>query len=250
MKKILSLVVVCMILVTMSVSAFAAAPTTTENDGSWTTAGSNADYAEKMMTILAYEGSLSVNSIQYIDQTVADANGNYSFENYIPKDIPTGSKAYTVKIGGEVIGTPVDAGTIVGTGARLSGTVNCLGNATGATITLTPTEGAAEVITTDVDGAFDEVVKKGTYTLVVRKDAHTTYTKTGFEVSDDVDDLSYTIYGGDIDGSGIVALSDIKAVLNNYETTDEASDINESGSVTVEDLLIVLANLTAKNISE
>ncbi|MBE7039267.1 MAG: hypothetical protein E7398_00910 [Ruminococcaceae bacterium] len=254
MKKLLSLVVVCMMLFTMSVSVFAEEPTTTENDGSWTTAGSNAEYANKMMTILAYEGSLNLNSIQYIDQTVADSEGNYSFENYIPKDIPTGSTAYTVKIGGEVIGTPVDAGTIVGTGARLSGTVEFLGTETGATITLTPDEGAANVITTETNGTFDGVVEKGTYTLVVSKDGHTTYTKENVVVSDDVDDLEYTIYGGDIDESGIVALSDLLLVLENYEAEingeNGACDIDESGVIGMNDLLTVLENITVKSVTE
>ena len=139
MKKILSVVVVFAMLAAAT-TAFAAAPETTKNaNGSYTTSGSDENYANKMMTILAYtEGQpIGVNSIQYIDQTTANASGAYTFSNYAPKAEPTGSTRYVVKVGGQGIATPLDAGYIVAeaSGATVSGTVTVTGTITPATVT-------------------------------------------------------------------------------------------------------------------
>ncbi len=268
MKKIVSVVVVCMMLLTMSVSVFAdtVAPTTVADtvNGGWTTAGTNADYAGKMMTILVYEQGQtpSVDSIQYIDQTVADsATGAYAFTGYLPIDDPVYGSPYVVKVGGQGITPVLDAGSIpVVETATISGTVAFSGTATGATITLKPVEGEGEetVITTETNGAFEETVDKGTYTLVVSKAGHTTYTYNGFEVSGDVTDLAYEIYGGDCDKTTKIALADLLIVLGNLRASTEGdvaeevvlSDINESTTVEMADLLIVLGNLTRGNVVE
>lgn len=272
MKKILSVVVVCMMLLTMSVSVFAdtVAPTTVADtvNGGWTTAGTNADYAGKMMTILVYEQGQtpSVDSIQYIDQTVADSTtGAYSFTGYLPIDDPVYGFPYVVKVGGQGITPVLDAGSIEAAApvvetAIISGTVAFSGTATGATITLKPVEGEGEetVITTETNGAFEETVDKGTYTLVVSKAGHTTYTYNGFEVSKDVTDLAYEIYGGDCDKTTKIALADLLIVLGNLTASTEGdvaeevvlSDIDESTNVTLDDLFIVLDNLTRGNVVE
>lgn len=270
MKKIVSVVVVCMMLLTMSVSVFAdtVAPTTVADtvNGGWTTAGTNADYAGKMMTILVYEQGQtpSVDSIQYIDQTVADsATGAYAFTGYLPIDDPVYGSPYVVKVGGQGITPVLDAGLIEAAApvvetATISGTVAFSGTATGATITLKPVEGEETVITTETNGAFEETVDKGTYTLVVSKAGHTTYTYNGFEVSEDVTDLAYEIYGGDCDKTTKIALADLLIVLGNLTASTEGdvaeevvlSDIDESTKVALADLLIVLGNLTRGNVVE
>lgn len=267
MKKFLSVVVVCMMLLTMSVSVFADGavvvdPTTAQIDGSWTTAGVNADYAGKMMTILVYTSGTtpSVDSIQYIDQTTADGVGAYSFANYLPKVDPTGTTEYVVKVGGQTLAEPLDAGTIKAavTGAKFAGTVTFAGAATGATIALTPAGGEAKVITTETDGTFDATVNKGTYTLVVSKAGHTTYTYNSYEVTADKDDLAFAIYGGDIDENGVVALDDLSALLANYQVTIEEDtdrivklcDIDENDVVALDDLSTLLANYQVGNVVE
>ena len=113
MKKLLSVVVVFVMIVAMSVTAFAADPTTTLVEGKWTTAGSDAAYANSMMTVVAISGStISVDSIQYIDQATADANGAYSFAGYLPKEDPEQNEEYLVFVGGQKLANPIPAGKI------------------------------------------------------------------------------------------------------------------------------------------
>ena len=272
MKKILSVVVVCIMLLTMSVSVFADTvdPTTVADtvNGGWTTAGTNADYAGKMMTILVYEQGQtpSVDSIQYIDQTVADSTtGAYAFTGYLPIDDPVYGSPYVVKVGGQGITPVLDAGLIEAAApvvetATISGTVAFAGTATGATITLTPAEGEKEatVITTETDGTFSKAVDKGTYTLVVNKPSHTSYTYNGFEVAEDVEGLEYAILAGDVTGDGLIALNDLVALITYYqnvidEESEEAavlSDLNEDGLIALNDLVTLIGNYQKASVVE
>ena len=252
MKKILSVVVVFVMLVAMSTSAFAAAPTTTQNaDGSWTTAGSDAAYADSMMTILAYSGdAISVDSIQYIDQTVADENGAYSFANYLPKVDPAAGVQYTVKVGGQNIDTPLSAGYIfaAATDITISGTVAYTGTNTPATITLTPAEGDAITATTTADtGAFTISVPAGTYALSVTKAGHTKYVDYAYAVEADVANAAYTLFAGDADGNDVVGVMDISAVglgLGQDITADNAGlDVDDNTAIGVMDISAIVLNL-------
>lgn len=257
MKKILSVVVVCMMLVTMSFSVFAdeatvVEPSTTQNqNGSWTTAGENVAYAGKMMTILVYtkDTTPSVDTIQYIDQTTANSTtGAYSFANYLPKVDPTGTTEYVVKVGGQTLATPLPAGTIQAAedDATVTGTVNYTGTNTPAKITLTPAEGEALVFTTDAaTGAFSITAPKGTYDMVISKPAHTTYTHYGI----DVETISgeYTIAAGDTNADTVINVMDISPIVTKLGATvnnDNAnSDANDDTVINVMDISPIVTKL-------
>jgi len=88
---------------------------TIENgDGTFTTLGTDPGSANKQITLIVYQGpELTDGTIQYIDQTTADLDGNYIFPSFIPKAPPTVSTGnFTVSIGGAAIPTPLAAGTI------------------------------------------------------------------------------------------------------------------------------------------
>ena len=257
MKKILSVVVVFVMLVAMSTSAFAAAPITTQNaDGSWTTAGSDAAYADSMMTILAYSGdAISVDSIQYIDQTTADETGAYSFANYLPKVDPAAGVQYTVKVGGQNIDSPLAAGYIfaAATDVTVSGTVAYTGTATSATVTFVPVDGGdAIVATTAADtGAFTISVPAGNYVVTITKAAHTKYVNNAFAVEEAIADFTCTIYAGNTNGDTLVGLTDITPIINNLGATVTAeninSDVNDDSIIGLTDITPIINNLGAED---
>lgn len=252
MKKLLSVVVVFVLLVAMSVSAFAAAPTTAQNeDGSWTTAGEDATYANSMMTILAYtEGqAISVDSIQYIDQTTADANGAYSFANYLPKVDPTDAK-YVVLVGGQKIAEPLAAGYIeaAATDVTITGVVTKTGDLTGATIALLNGEEVVASTTADaVTGAFTLTAPAGTYTLKITKPGHTKYINYSVDISTLAENATYALYAGNANGDQVVGVTDITAVilgLDNEVTTDNKDvDVNDDNIIGVTDITSIILNL-------
>ena len=253
MKKILSVVVVFVMLVAMSASAFAVAPNTTQNeDGSWTTAGSDAAYANSMMTILAYTSGTtpSVDSIQYIDQTVASADGAYSFANYLPKVDPASGVEYVVKVGGQKIATPLDAGVIKGatvSNVTVTGKVVCTGTNTPATITLAPAEGDALEFKADAaTGAFTIEAPKGTYTMTISKPAHTKYIYNGIDVEAIAGD--YTIVAGNTNGDNVIDVTDISPIVVNLggNVAEFAElNVNDDIAIDVTDISPIVVNLGA-----
>jgi len=255
MKKILSVVVVFVLLVAMSVSAFAAAPTTAQNeDGSWTTAGSDAAYANSMMTILAYtEGqAISVDSIQYIDQTTADSTGAYSFANYLPKVDPTTAK-YVVKVGGQnVVDGPLAAGYIEPkvTDVTLTGTVVKVGETRSAVVALYNGEELVKSVNADAStGAFSITAPKGTYTLKITKPGHTCYVYYNVDIETLIaaEDSTYTLYAGDTNLDTQVGVTDITPIVLNLGgelNADTANyDVNDDTQIGVTDITPIVLNL-------
>lgn len=252
MKKLLSVVVVFVLLVAMSVSAFAAAPTTAQNeDGSWTTAGEDAAYANSMMTILAYtEGqAISVDSIQYIDQTTADANGAYSFAKYLPKVDPTNAK-YVVLVGGQKIAEPLAAGYIeaAANDVTLTGVVTKTGDKTGATVALLNGEETVATATADaVTGAFSITAAAGTYTLKITKPGHTSYIYNNVDIATLAADATYALYAGDANSDALVGVTDVTTVIGylDQEVTadNKSNDVNDDDIIGVTDVTTVIGYL-------
>ncbi len=263
MKKLLSVVVVFAMLAAMSVSAFAATPTTElQDNGKWITSGSDVAYAGSMMTVVAVTGEpISVSSIQYIDQTTADENGVYVFkggddgDGYLPKEDPTGETVYYVFVGGEKLATPIEAGTISvveeeeNDDVTVTGTVTKAGNITSATVALLNAEGenAVDPVTADATtGAFSITAPVGTYTLKITKPAHTKYTHNNVDISTLVAGTVYTLYEGDADANGIVGVNDVPVVVGDFgkaiSSQTENSDINDDGIIGVNDIAFIVGN--------
>lgn len=258
MKKIISFVLAAAMSAMVAVPAFAV-DAETKKDGeanTWTTSGQNEAYADKMMTMVAYApgegGSITVDSIQYIDQTTADSTGAYSFSSYIPKSLPT-EQDYSVKVGGETLATAIDAGVIQKiekVDVPITGTITTQSNAANATISFCQAGSTDPVVSVDtVNGAFTANVAPGTYDVIISRVGYLKYKVTNVEISDSFQLGTFKLEAGDVDGNGAVTASDIGAVVLSIAKTSsdegysEAIDFDANGSITASDIGAVVLNI-------
>lgn len=242
----------------VAVPAFAEAPDadTVQDEGArtWTTSGKHDDFKNAMMTMIAYtpdgEGNITVNSIQYIDQTTADENGAYSFSSYIPKDLPTAGD-YTVKVGSEGRPNATDAGTIKQikvTDVAVKGEATALGKAV-ITVDFYKAGDSTSVYSTEiVENAFSLDVVPGTYDIVFSSPGYLDYKITNVVVTEALSLKSVKINAGDVDGNGSVVAADIGFVVGAYlkKSTDPdfnpAMDFNADGAITAADVGFAVGN--------
>lgn len=223
-----------------------AADTTDNGDGTWTTSGSDASYAGKMMTMVAYEGGeINVDSIQYIDQTTADEAGAFAFENYIPKNLPKTSD-YKVLVGGETLDKAIDAGSIKAPAVvdvAVTGKAAAIGN---AAITV---KFGNDISVDVVDGAYTANVAPGTYDVEFTAPGYLKHTLVGLVVEGALNLDDVKLKAGDVNASGEVTVEDIGFVVGAYgkpENYDITKDFNASNDVTVEDVGFAVANYKEK----
>ena len=249
MKKVLSFVLVlCVCVALMSVAAFAAASSySPEGDGTYSigyTEGSSGSY----YALLVVEGiyaedeapAISEDSVLYIDQATADANGDVSFDGWYPKN----DEPATVYLGGSDLDAPVLLGYLGANNFKVAGTVTAQAEFE-ATITLT--DAASNVFTaTSVNGAYEIEVPEGTYTFNVNVKNHLSYTQNGFVVNADVSGKNVNVVGGDLNGDGVVDFGDLKIVSANYGAQMDEGDFNGDGVVDFGDLKVISANYYAE----
>ena len=250
MKKMISFILAVAVSAAVAMPAFAA-DTTDNGDGTWTTSGSDASYAGKMMTMVAYEGGeITVDSIQYIDQTTADENGAFAFENYIPKNLP--KTDYTVLVGGETLDKALPAGTIKApeiVDVAVTGKASAIGDTAIKVDFCAPGTTEALVTADVVDGAYTANVAPGTYDVVVKAAGYLSHTTTGVPVDAALDLGSVTLAAGDVNGSGAVTIEDIGFVIGAFSDAslyDITKDFNASGTITIEDVGFATANFKAE----
>lgn len=254
MKKMISFILAAALTAVVAMPAFAA-DTTDNGDGTWTTSGSDASYANKMMTMVAYEGDgeITVDSIQYIDQTVANESGAFAFENYIPKDLPTTSD-YTVLVGGETLDAPIAGGKIAKIETPevvVTGKVTTLADAVVAKVEFFAAGTEDVVASADVTaGQYSMNVAPGTYDVVITSAGYLKYTVSGVVVegAKTMDDCTLT--AGDINADSVINVSDLGSILPIFaakadDTTSGyviAADFNRDSVINVTDLSVILTN--------
>ena len=226
MKKMISFILAVAVSAAVAMPAFAA-DTTDNGDGTWTTSGSDASYAGKMMTMVAYEGGeITVDSIQYIDQTTADENGAFAFENYIPKNLP--KTDYTVLVGGETLDAALPAGTIKApeiVDVAVTGTLKMANTLEKATANLyaagtTDYAAATPVATADVEGgALNVTVAPGSYDLVITRPGYLKYTKKNIDATAALALGEIALNAGDMNSDDIVNTDDLTAVIGAFGST-------------------------------
>lgn len=242
MKKVLSMLLV--LVAVMSMTAFAAEPQTYRPaaDGTYSI-GYTEGTASKYYALLVVEGkyeadatpTISEDTVLYIDQGTADANGDVSFDGWIPKN----DEVATVYLGGTGADKPVLLGYLGANNFVVSGNVTSESTYE-ATVTLTDSEGTAYSATSE-NGAYTVEVPEGTYTFTVNVNNHLTYTKNEFSVSaDTVKDVS--VLGGDVNSDDVIDFDDLTQVLKDYKTASDDSDVDASGTVDFDDLTAVLKN--------
>lgn len=246
MKKVLSLVIV--LVAVMSVAVFAADPVTytPEDDGTY-----KVSYAEttsgKYYALLVVEGVytadqtpvISQDTVLYIDQSTATSSG-VTFSNWIPKN----DEPATVYLGGTGLDKPVLLGYLGENTFFVTGNVTTdSGTSYEAVVTLTSGEDTFTV--TSVNGAYSIEVPEGTYTFTVNVKNHLPYTDKDFVVSADVAGKDMTVIGGDASEDGTVDFDDLAIVVNNYNATIDSGDITGDGVVDFDDLSSVVNNYNA-----
>ena len=255
MKKVLSLVLVLvMCAAVMSVSAFAADKPTYSpaNDGTYSipyTEGTSGSYYALLVVEGVYEEgqtpTISEDTVLYIDQGTANADGDVSFDGWIPKN----EEPATVYLGGVADG-PVLLGYLGSNTFVVAGTVTTdSGTTYEATVKLTDAEGA-EFSATSVSGAYTVEVPEGTYTMTINVNNHLGYTKSSLEVSADVQYKEVELLGGDIDGNGTITGVDLGDLLTNYGKNDENYDISGDATVSGVDLGTLLTNYGKSSVQE
>lgn len=255
MKKITLVLSVVLMAALLAFSAVAA-PVDYETDTNAAfdvtyTGTAGAYYAIVAVEGIAAEGTapaISEDSIQYIDQKTADANGSVAFEDILLHVDGTPS---TIYLGG----ADPDGAVLLGWVNKpdtftVSGTVTSASDAA-ATVTLTNVADETVVFTVNTNaGAYSVDVTAGTYKMVVTKAKHLSYTKNELVVSAAVT-KDVTLAGGDLDNDGSVAFTDLSAILNTYSSTTALdADIDEDGAVGFTDLSVVLNNYSANSVVE
>lgn len=260
MKKLVSILTAGLITICCSLSVFAATSVTTtpNGDGSYTTSGNIDENQSKFVTIVVYEGgSISVDSIQYIDQTQADAEGNFSFDGYLPKeDVPEGAY-YTVKIGATALTVPENGGIIgtLSTGITITGKITLQSQKPvyDATVKAVSTTELGTVINGTVaeDGTFTiPSVPDGTYNIVFDKPYYLSAAVEGVTISGENLDISTVtnLHAGDLNLDNYINLTDLTTLIYYYLLTSKDADfnpicdINEDNTINLSDLNFILNN--------
>ena len=258
MKKITLVLSVVLMAALLAFSAVAA-PVEYETDTNAAfdvtyTGTAGAYYAIVAVEGIAAEGTapaITENSIQYIDQKTADADGAVAFEDILLKVDGT---AATIYLGGSDLDEAVLLGWVNKPADEpdtfaVSGTVTSASDAA-ATVTLTNVEDETIVFTVNTNaGAYSVDVTAGTYKFVVTKTSHLSYTKNELVVSA-ATTQNATLKAGDVNTSGEINASDLSDLLAKFNTVDAACDINASGEVNASDLSDLLANFNATNVVE
>ncbi len=251
MKKITLVLSVVLMAALLAFSAVAA-PVDYETDTNAAfdvtyTGTAGAYYAIVAVEGIAAEGTapaITEDSIQYIDQKTADADGSVAFEDILLKVDGT---AATIYLGGSDLDEAVLLGWVNKPADEpdeftVSGTVTSASNAA-ATVTLTSGDKTFTVNTNA--GVYTVDVPAGTYKMVVTKAKHLSYTKNELVVAaattQNATLLAGNIVSSDSDNESI-GYEDMEPVLLAYGGEDTDSDLTGDGVVGYEDLEHVLLN--------
>ncbi len=193
--------------------------------------------------------AITEDSIIYISQETADAEGKVSFANFKTKNDHDG----TVYIGGSDLDSAVLLGYVKAptTGSKVSGSVTSdSGSPAESNVTLTSTTDSSKTFTaTTKDGTYEITVPNDTYKFVVTKKAHLSYTKNELAVSEDVV-KDVKLVGGDTNADGTINYRDLNSVIVEYNTAGETADINGDGTVNYRDLNVIITNYNANAVAE
>ncbi len=247
LRKILICVLICTVALCMG--AFAAETADPDANGAYTVQyqGTQGSY----YAILVVEGtyaeneapSITADSILYISQETADAQGNAVFAEFKLKENVEG----TIYIGGSDLEKAVLYGytTPVSEGFDVTGTVAVdSGSAVEANVTFTSIADETKIYTAEtVSGVYTLTVPADTYKFVVTKKAHLSYTDGEYAVTANAT-KDVTLKGGDVNDTGEIDHADVLATVTNYRVTEEnvMGDVNGDGTVDHADLLIVVTN--------
>lgn len=245
--KLFTTILLCvlMLFVTVSADEITSEYIKTESGNQYfTTSGTISANANGFVSLLVTDGdTISVNSIMYIDQTTADENGYFKFENYVPKNNILGAKTYKVRIGATSSTTALDGGVLQITDAILGAVnFNDFTGVSGATVTLKDSTGAT-LKTQDFTTDFNlSSLNEGAYTLIIKKPLFLpAVVNVDYEgVPTTVDEIM--LYAGDIVQDNVINLTDLTLLIEDYSSESTAVDLNGDGTINASDLSAMINN--------
>ncbi len=250
--KVLVCFVICAVVFAVSICATETQTIQADDNGAYTVTYTDSSIQKgEYYAILVVQGrpdadgsapAISEDTILYIDQQTATADGSVSFGSFIPKS----NKNATIYIGG----SNFDDGAVLFGYLERTGLITVSGTVTASmspvSITFTDNADSTNTVSyTSTDGTYEVSLAPATYKVEVTAPKHLSYTKTALIVSQDISNNNVVLSGGDIDGSGKVEFADLRAILNNYNLVNEQVDLTGDGRVSFEDLRMVLNNYNA-----
>lgn len=196
--------------------------------------------------------------IVYIDQAKIQ-NGKITFSGFLPLGEEPDSDSFeecTLFVGGPGFAGAKQIGVLKEKpdGVIISGTVTDTVTSSSSTkkATITAKSGDATVgapVQVGENGAYSITVPIGTtYSIVITKDGFLPYTITGVPATAPLSGVDADISGcaGDVDGNKVIELDDLRAVLADYNESENLenanADVDSNAIVELDDLRAVLAN--------
>ncbi len=249
-NKMFIMAVAFMMMLSMTVSATTITSEYIETDTNgnqyFKTSGTIDNNANGFVTLLVTNGtSITVENIMYIDQAIADSQGAFSFESYVPK-INLGQKdQYTVRVGATALTSAVSGGVLAlpEDKTSIAGSIglNFAGGA-GATLLLKDASGnTVQTLENATEFKF-ESLEPGTYTMVVTKPLHLPATVSVTYSDEAVRNLNVPLYAGDVNSDKTINLTDLTMLLGNYKVNAPSVDLDGSGMVDITDLTALVNN--------
>ena len=265
MKKIIA-IILTVVLTMSAVSAFAASTAnsvyneekSTADDQYFTTSGKIENGGNGFVTLLVTtNGTVSVDNIMYIDQCVADNQGNFKFENYIPKvNVPEGQK-YVVKVGATNLSQAISGGYLElpeKKGHTVTGTIGSVDSESGVTNAAIKIKKDGVVVANAVanGGSFSIAdIEDGEYDVIVTKKAHLPSIATLTVNGGNVTMTKIELLAGDlVANDGVIGNNDLSMVIGLYGATQAAAtsgysidyDLNDDGVIGNIELSAIIGN--------
>lgn len=257
MKKIIALCLAAL-LICNGVGVLAADSVTTEYiktenaEHYFTTSGKLDNAKNAFVTVVITDGNaITIDSIQYVNQGVTDASGNFKFENYIPKQPPQIGQEYAVKVGVWGRKTPISCAPLKlpedAPAYSVSGTISFEGTRTKGTVSLYKDEQIVQSATVPTGAYSFSMLEPGAYVVVFEKQSHLPEIRETEITNNNATEVNATLKAGDVNGDKIINLSDfgvITSMLGQEAGSDaqKKADFLENGTIDVNELTKLITN--------
>ncbi len=222
-------------------------------DQYFTTQGTIDGNANGFVTIVVTDTEdITVDSIMYIDQTVADENGAFSFTDYIPKENLNVNEKYIVRIGATGLSAPISGGFLelpVAGGYSVHGNVAFVGEKTPATIQVLDQTGVVKAEIEAHNGTYTiPNVPNGTYTIRFEKISHLPAEQSMTVADADFTAEDVRLLVGDINQDNMIDITDLTNLIEVFGKSESAdgfraaADLNEDGEIGIPDLTAFIEN--------
>lgn len=222
-------------------------------DQYFTTEGKIDNNVNGFVTIVVTDGdAVTVDSIMYIDQTIAEQDGSFAFADYIPKENLKVGEKYTVRIGATALAAPISGGYLELPDAKkytVSGSLSFMGGKRKAYVQILNADGSVQAEAETETGDFViSNVPDGTYKVYITKQSHLP-AQTEMTVSgEDVQLEPVRLLAGDINEDKIINIFDLTNLIEMFGKSEtsagfrEEPDLDENGTVNIFDLTALIEN--------